>query len=280
MMDIKCWGSRGSIPVSGKEFLKYGGDTTCFEITARTGETIIVDAGTGIRQLGNSLLERNITEYTLLLTHAHWDHILGIAFFKPLQFSKVKIRIQERKFSGISTNDVLGNVMAAPFFPIGLEDLLADIKYDKTLNGVFNIGSIRVESIPTSHTDGGLGYRFIEDGKTFVFLTDNELGFDHPNSKGFQAYLDFSKDAELLIHDGEYTTDEYKTKVSWGHSSAQDVMDLAVKANVKKLGLFHISQDRTDDEMDEIVTDCKATLVKENSSLDCFAVPANFKIHI
>ncbi|MBU1343240.1 MAG: MBL fold metallo-hydrolase [Proteobacteria bacterium] len=279
-MDIKCWGSRGSIPVSGAQYLKYGGDTTCIQITAKSGETIIIDAGTGIRRLGNFFIKNNITQYYLLFTHAHWDHILGIAFFRPLQYSKVKITIQDRKFSGISTKNVLGEVMKFPFFPIGLKELKADIKFEKALNHSFTIGSILVETIPTSHTGGGLGYKFTEDKKTFVFLTDNELGFDHPEGKGVKAYLDFSRDADLLFHDGEYTQKEYKRKMNWGHSSIQDVLDLAVNANVKKLGLFHLNQDRTDDQMDQIISESRMDLKKKNSAMDLFAVACDMAIHL
>lgn len=279
-MDIKCWGSRGSISVSGDQYLKYGGDTTCIEITARTGETIIVDAGTGIRCLGKSLIERNIDQYYLLFTHAHWDHIMGIAFFRPLLFSKVKIMIQDRKFAGISTKDVLNEVMKQPFFPIGLKDLNADIKFEKGLNTAFSIGSIAIESIPISHSGGGFGYKFIEGDKSFVFLTDNELGFDHPESVGYDAVLKFVQDVDLLFHDGEYTKDEYKRKIGWGHSSIQDTLEFALKAKVKKLGLFHLNQDRTDDRMDKIIKECQSDLKKRNSALDCFAVPCNMEIHL
>ncbi|MBU1196734.1 MAG: MBL fold metallo-hydrolase [Proteobacteria bacterium] len=279
-MDIKCWGSRGSISVSGRQYEKYGGETTCIEIIAKSGETIIIDAGTGMRALGNSFIERDITEYYLLFTHVHWDHIMGFAFFRPLQFSHVGITIQDRKFSGMTTRKVLNSLMQVPFFPIGLKDLLADIKFDKALNGTFNIGSVKVETIPTSHTGGGLGYKFTEDNKSFVFLTDNELGFDHPESRGFDAYLNFSRDADLLFHDGEYTQREYKRKISWGHSSIPDVLNLAIKANVKKLGLFHLNQDRTDAQMDKIIKSCQLDLKKKQSSLDCFGVSCDFEIHL
>jgi len=275
-MDIKCWGSRGSISVSGKQYIKYGGDTTCIEVTAKTGETIVIDAGTGIRQLGNSLIERNISEYFLLFTHAHWDHVLGIAFFRPLQFSKVKVNIQDRKFSNMSTEDMLGKVMKEPFFPICLKDLRADIQFDPSLNGTFHIGSVTIETIPTSHSGGGLGYKFTEDEKSFVFLTDNELGFNHPDGRGFDAYVTFSENADLLIHDGEYTENEYKRKKSWGHSSIQDVLQLAVKANVKKLGVFHLNQNRTDEQMDKIIHTCRLDLKKKRSTLDCFAVACQY----
>lgn len=279
-MNIKCWGSRGSIAVSGPLYIRYGGDTTCIEITAKTGETVIIDAGTGLRRLGNSLMDRNINQYHLLLTHAHWDHIMGVAFFKPLQFGKVNLIVQDRLFSGISTRDIFHEVMKKPFFPISLNDLKAGLRFDKNLNKSFSIGSVKIETIPTSHNNGGLGYRFIEDGKSFVFLTDNELGFNHPESRGFEAYLDFSRDADLLFHDAEYTKDEYPKKKGWGHSSIRDVMDLAVQARVKKLGIFHLNQDRTDDDMDRIVNDCRAELKHIQSGMDVFAVSSDMAFHI
>ncbi len=272
-MEIKCWGSRGSISVSGKQFLKYGGDTTCIEITTKSQDSIIIDAGTGIRRLGNSFIERNITKYHLLLTHAHWDHILGIAFFRPLLFSNVEMIIQDRAFSGINTKEVLSEVMKKPFFPIGLNDLKADVTFDDTLNGSFSIGSVDIETIPTNHTGGGFGYKFTEDGKTFVFLTDNELGYHH-QTQGAKTddYIKFVRNADLLFHDAEYTQAEYKRKKSWGHSSIEMVLDLAQKAKVKKLGLFHLNQERTDDEMDALENHYKKEVKKNNPDMECFTV--------
>jgi len=279
-MEIKCWGSRGSIPVSGDKYIKYGGDTTCVEITAKTGETIIVDAGTGLRCLGNNLIERNITRFYFLFTHAHWDHILGIAFFKPFLDKKNQAFIQDRDFSGIKTENVIKEVMKQPFFPIGLKDINADIKFDQSLNNKFTIGSINVETIFISHFGGCIGYKFIEDGKSFVFMTDNELGFNHPGSKGNNEFLKFVQNADILFHDGEYTKDEYKRKVTWGHSSVSEVLDFAQKAKVGQLGLFHLNQDRTDSQMDQIVNECKIELKKNHSNIDCFAVACNFQISL
>ena len=279
-MEIKCWGSRGSIPVSGRPFLKYGGDTTCIEITAKSGETIIIDAGTGIRRLGNSGLDRGITRYHLLLTHVHWDHMLGLPFFRPLQYSNTRVVIQDRRFEGLKTSKALSEVFKKPFFPLEMEDLNADIVYDSTLNDQFSIGSVSVESIPTSHPGGGMGYRLTEDGKSFVFLTDNELYFDHPEGRDFDAYLDFAKNADILFHDGEYTRDEYHRKTGWGHSSIPQVTDLALKAGVKRLGLFHLNQERTDDQMDDIVSQYREELKKHNRSLDFFAVYCDMTLQL
>ncbi len=188
--------------------------------------------------------------------------------------------VQDRLLSGISTKGVFNQVMKPPFFPVSIRDLNADIQFDKSLNNTFNIGSVKIETIPISHSGDGLGYKFSEDDKSFVFLTDNELGYDHPTSQGFNGYLKFVQNVDLLFHDGEYTENEYKRKVNWGHSSVEDVLDLAIQANVKKLGLFHHNQDRTDDQVDQIVNECQAVLKKKKLSIDCFGVACNMTFHL
>ena len=289
-MYIKCWGSRGSIPVSGKEYVKYGGDTTCIEVIAKTGEIVIIDAGTGIRRLGKSLLQRKKSEYYLLLTHTHWDHIMGIAFFKPLLYSNTRVFVQDRNFAGINTKGVFNEVLKPPFFPVLLKNFKADIRFDDSLNNSFKIGSLGIDMIPTSHSQGSMGYKFTEDDKTFVFLTDNELGFSHPQSQKVEDYIRFAENASLLLHDAEYTSEEYGSRTGWGHSAIPHVLDFAVKARVKRLGLIHLNQDRTDDQMDDIVNECrlffkdkikikhKTQAKYKNGPIDCFAVPQDFEI--
>lgn len=277
-MIIKCWGSRGSIPVSGRQYVVYGGDTTCLEITAGSGETIIIDAGTGIRRLGNVLLEQQKKHYCMLFTHCHWDHIMGFPFFRPLLYTRNRLVIQDRKFAGFSTKDVLNRVLCPPFFPVRLKDLKAEICFDKSLNNRFCIGSVEIDTIFTSHSQGSLGYKFTEDDKTFVFLTDNELGFAHPQGQGFDGYKRFAEQADILFHDAEYTQEEYQFRKGWGHSSVPHALDLAVKAGVAQLGLIHLNQDRSDQDMDAIVQDCKDILTAKKSTLRCYGVSCDFEI--
>ena len=284
-MLIKCWGSRGSISVSGQEFTEFGGDTTCFEVTAKTGEIIIIDAGTGIRRLGKSLIQRNASEYTLLMTHTHWDHILGFPFFSPLFYKKNRLRVQDRTFDGLTTRQVFEQVMKPPFFPVELASFQAELCFDSSLNGRFSIGSVAVESIPTSHSEDSWGYKFTEDGKSFVFLTDNELGYDHPQSVGAEQYAGFARGADILFHDAEYTREEYKDKIGWGHSSVPDVLDLAVRAGVGQLGLIHLNQDRTDSQMRDLVrqscTDLEKRVQKNGTSpIPCFGVGMDLEISL
>jgi phosphoribosyl 1,2-cyclic phosphodiesterase len=279
-MYIKSWGSRGSIPVSGQEYVKYGGDTTCLEIRAKSGDVIIVDAGTGIRRLGKKLIEEGCYQHHILFTHAHWDHLLGFPFFKPLFEKKAEINVYRCPFPGRYVEDMIAKVLAPPNFPVKYSDLSAKFIYAPACPEAIEIGSITVIPIKISHPNGGNGYKFVEDGKSFVFLTDNELGFLHPMGLKPEDYVEFCRGADLLIHDAEYTPEEYKNQIEWGHSKYTDVLDLAVRAEVKRLGLFHLNQERTDDDMDRIVVECNAIIREQKQSIDCVGVGCDTEFEI
>jgi len=279
-MYIKCWGSRGSIPVSGKEYLKYGGDTTCIEIRTKSDDIIIIDAGTGIRRLGNLLTAESRNKYHFLFTHAHWDHVMGFPYFKPLYSKDAKFRMHRCPFHDEFVESIISKVMAPPNFPVKYSDIRAELSYEKARLVEFEIGSVKVVPIAISHPNGGSGYKLIEDGKSFVFLTDNELGFIHPGGHPYREYVKFSAGADLLIHDAEYTPEEYKTYIDWGHSVYTDVLNLAFEAGVKKLGLFHLNQERTDREMNKIVKACGKILAEKGSSMECFAVGCNMTFEL
>jgi phosphoribosyl 1,2-cyclic phosphodiesterase len=274
-MIIQIWGSRGSIPVSGKEYLKYGGDTTCVEIRTKNGDIIVVDAGTGIRRLGNHLADERCSDLHFIFTHAHWDHLMGFPFFKPLYSEKYCIHTHRCPFQNDFVETILSKLMAPPHFPVKYADITARISYPDACPAEFEIGSVTVIPIPLSHPNGGSGYKFIEDGKSFVFLTDNELGCIHPGGLSFKDYVKFSEGADLLIHDAEYTPAEYTTFIDWGHSVYTDVIELARKAGIKKLGLFHLNQERTDTEMDAIVKTCQDLIAAKEYRFDCVGVAGN-----
>jgi len=271
-MYIKCWGSRGSIPVSGKEYLKYGGDTTCLEIRTKSNDIIIIDAGTGIRRLGNLLIKENQNKYHFIFTHTHWDHIMGFPYFKPLYSNHTEFRMYRCPFHSQLVKTIISNIMAPPNFPVKYSDIKAELFYEEACPTEFEIGSVKVVPIAISHPNGGSGYKFIEDSKSFVFLTDNELGFIHPGGLPYKDYVKFSSGADLLIHDAEYTPEEYKTFIDWGHSVYTDVLNLAFEAGVKKVGLFHLNQERTDREMDKIVKTCGKIIADKSNNMECFAV--------
>jgi phosphoribosyl 1,2-cyclic phosphodiesterase len=270
-MLIRSWGSRGSIPVSGREYLKYGGDTTCVEIRSGDG-IVIVDAGTGIRRLGNELVREGVFSYDLIFTHAHWDHLMGFPFFKPLYRKGTKVRIHGCPFAAEFAEGMLSKIMSAPNFPVDYTDIRADLRYIRSCPGRFEIEGLAVEPIPISHPNQGSGFKFSEDGKSFVFLTDNELEYVHPGGLGFDDYVNFARGADLLIHDAEYTEEECASKRTWGHSSYRSALELAVRAGVGQLGLFHLNQDRGDEEMDRIVEECRSRIKEAASNLECFAI--------
>lgn len=280
-MYIKCWGSRGSTPVSGIEFEKYGGDTTCIEIRTRSDDLIIVDAGTGIRRLGNQLISDDRSIFNFLFTHSHWDHLMGFPFFKPLHKKESEVYMHRCPFPGKYIETIVTKLMRPPHFPVRYSDLKASIFYKNGCPETFSIGSVNITPISLSHPNGGCGYKFEEDGKRFVFLTDNELGFVHEGGLNYNEYVNFCGDADLLFHDGEYTPGEYVQSKEWGHSTYVDALQLALDAGIGKLGIFHLNQDRTDEDIDVIINSCKKHITgRNNTQLDCFAVARDMEFFL
>jgi phosphoribosyl 1,2-cyclic phosphodiesterase len=279
-MYIKIWGARGSIPVSGKDYLQYGGDTTCVEIRAKSGDIIIIDAGTGIRRLGNRLTEENLHKYNFIFTHAHWDHLMGFPFFKPLYFSHSEFIMHKCPFHSNFVEAILSKVMTPPNFPVKYSDVKAKIIYSDACPSSFEIGSVVITPISLSHPNNGNGYKLTEEGKTFVFLTDNELGFIHRGGLGVKSYIEFSAGADLLIHDAEYTPEEYERYREWGHSSYSQALFLAFEAGVKKFGLFHHNPERSDSAINELVEICRQVAEEKKRNTFCFGVSADMTFNL
>lgn len=279
-MIVRCWGARGSIPVSGRDFIRYGGDTTCIEIRSDEDDVIIIDAGTGIRCLGKALSNEERRHMHLFLTHAHWDHLIGFPFFKPIYKKNVHIDVYGCAFAQRSIRNMLSNTMDPPHFPVPFEDIGADVTFHGACDRQVVIKNVRVDPIPISHPNKGLGYRFTEGERRFVFLTDNELGYEHEGAMSFQDYARFCKNADLLIHDSEFTADEYASTRTWGHSTFHDTVDLALEANVRHFGFFHHNQDRTDDALDRIVEECRNKIREAGSVMDAFPVGSEWMMSL
>jgi ribonuclease BN (tRNA processing enzyme) len=162
---------------------------------------------------------------------------------------------------------MLTKIMSPPNFPVTYGDLLAHIAYSDGCPEKFQIDSVTVMPIDISHPGGGKGYKFIEEGRSFVFLTDHELGYTHPGGLPHESYLQFCAGADLLVLDAEFTGEEYGRHRSWGHSSYLDTLNLAMEAGVKQLALFHINQDRTDRAMDKIVEHCRRVVRESNAEV-------------
>jgi phosphoribosyl 1,2-cyclic phosphodiesterase len=279
-MMVRCWGARGSLPVSGPEYLTYGGNTTCIEVRSKDGDVIIIDAGTGIRKLGNKLLADGLASYRMIFTHAHWDHLMGFPFFLPIYHARTRIEISGWGCATHSIRDILSQTMARPYFPVDFSTVRASIEFIETCSDPFSIGKVEVRCIPLNHPGGGIAYRLTEDGKSFVFLTDNELSHHHEGGRSIEEYIEFSRGADLLIHDAEYRPGEYVHTRGWGHSVYTEALDLALKANVKNFWLFHHNVERTDEDLGRMVEDCVMRTAEAGSSMICKAATETSSIEI
>ncbi|MBW2102319.1 MAG: MBL fold metallo-hydrolase [Deltaproteobacteria bacterium] len=268
-MKIKFWGTRGSIAVPGKDTTIYGGNTTCLEITLASERKVIVDAGTGIRALGDVLSsEREVVDVHLLITHIHWDHVLGFPFFAPIYNPSTRITIDGFPTCMKGLRYTFDNKMGDGFFPIQFDDLRARIKYlDRINRGPLDLDGVLVDTIPLQHPQGGFGFRFREGEKTFIFLTDNELRDDAWTSRSPQDYAEFCRDADILVHDAQYTPEEIADRRGWGHSDYLSVVRLALEANVKRLILFHHDPSRKDVQVMAMKVLCDDFVRKEGATL-------------
>jgi ribonuclease BN (tRNA processing enzyme) len=209
---------------------------------------------------------------------------MGFPFFRPLYVDGTVLSILSCIDNKSSAKSVLTKIMSRPFFPVQLQDkdIKARLVFKKIKREPIKIGSLTIDCIPLSHPkDGGLGFRFKEDEKTFVFLTDNELGHVHEEGCTFNMYLEFCRNADLLIHDAEYEQKEYNkivkfSEIPWGHSVIEDVVKLGIGANVKQLGFFHLNAMRTDELVDNMVKKAKNSL--KNKNMKCFAVGSGLEI--
>lgn len=286
-MKVKIWGCRGSIPAPGKNTLVYGGESTCVEITSDEGESLIIDAGSGIRKLGDKILKDDQKNIVLLFTHAHWDHLSGFPFFRPAYFTAYNVSLCGGPVPQGTVMKYITHQMEPPYFPVSISAMKANFTEGCHCSQGFcnnspggRIKSIKCSSIPLNHPDGGYGFRFVNSGKSFVFLTDNELRYQHEGGRTTEDYINFCRDADLLIHDAQYTEDEYKRTVTWGHSTFGDAINLALKAGVKRLGLFHHDPDRTDDEIDHQVEIYRRYINEKGIPLDLFACAEGMVINI
>jgi phosphoribosyl 1,2-cyclic phosphodiesterase len=279
-MKIRCWGARGSIPVSGAEYVTYGGDTTCMEIRSREDDIIVVDAGSGIRRLGSLLVQEKRDQISMVFTHAHWDHILGFPFFKPAYRKGTAIQMFGCPQAQESIQDMISRTMEAPYFPVNFQDLQADFSYHEACETSFSIKTVTLTPIPLSHPNQGFGYRFTENGKSFVFLTDNELGYQHPGGLTFEDYVQFSRGADFLIHDAEFTPEEYRHTRTWGHSVYTEALRLALEAKVATFGIFHHNQERSDLSLGGIVEDCRRIVAERGEQMDVLALTQDTEIHL
>lgn len=251
---VRFWGVRGSIPVPGPQTVRFGGNTSCVEVRA-DGQTIILDAGSGLRPLGAALgseYRGQSMDLSLLISHTHWDHIQGFPFFAPLFEPRNRIRICGSPGAVPGLQEALTGQMGAPYFPVAMSQLSAGVEFVELSNGAGQIGSIRVSSCRTNHQGICHGFRLDTSAGSICYIPDHETGGANA-AQGSAAVAQLIHDADLVILDSQYTAEEYRGREGWGHSSLEDAIRLARDARAKRLHLFHHDPSHDDDFLDQML---------------------------
>lgn len=272
-MLVRFWGTRGSIPTPGHGTTRFGGNTSCVEVRSGDGNIFVFDCGSGIREFGLALLAEAVTapRIHVLIGHTHWDHIQGFPFFTPVFLPGTEINIYAPLGFQRTLEDAMSGQMQYSYFPVRLGDLASRIHYTELDEGMFRIGDCLVETQYLNHTAPTIGYRLSEGPTSVAYITDHEPfwrttrgGFEHP---GDQRHVEFVRGVDLLIHDAQYSEEEYATKIGWGHSPLGYAGAVAAAAGAGKLALFH--HDPTHD--DEWVERAASQLQAQFPGFEVFA---------
>lgn len=253
MMNVTLWGTRGSIASPGAETARYGGNTSCVEVRGTEGTVLVLDAGTGIRRLGISL-PPSLSRVDILLTHLHMDHIQGLGFFGPLYNPNMEVHIWGPASTTLSLHTRLMRYLSPPLFPVHLRDVPGLALHEVSCDD-FEIGEFRISSALVCHPGPTVGYRIETPHASLAYLSDHEpaLGAEKfPLNKEWTSGYSTAAGVDLLIHDAQYTDDEYPDHIGWGHSSMQQTFAFARLAEVGRLVPFHHDPAHTDNDLDRI----------------------------
>lgn len=268
-MRVRCWGTRGSIPTPGPATVRYGGNTSCFEV-AHGDTRLIFDAGSGIRPLGMDIVEKGPDRLHIFLTHFHWDHIQGFPFFAPLYDPEDTIVIVGPRQEDMDVRELFAAQMGPTYFPVPYDLVAATMTFGHLNEGAHEVDDFRLEVMRVKHPSFVIGYRIQVGGRVICFIPDNEL--EAPSREvppDFDRRLrEFVADADLLIHDSMFTQEEYERRRGWGHSTFEQSVRLAEEGGAKKLLFFHHDPMRTDAELDRIVARAREEAAARGSSLE------------
>lgn len=266
IMEIRFWGTRGSIPAPGPLTLEFGGNTTCVEIILSCGRRVVIDAGTGMRLLGDHLKSAGApVSLHLLLTHNHWDHLLGLPFFAPIYQEDTEILVDGWPHAFQALTRVFDDHLGNGFFPVAFDQLKARIDFlNHVARGPIHLEGATIDAIPLNHPQGGLGYRLREGEHSLVFITDNELAAG--GGRRLREFVQFVKGCDLLIHDAQYLPEELKEHRGWGHSTYEEAVTLALHGGVRSLLLTHHDPGRSDAQVQQIVERARQLAASEGAN--------------
>jgi phosphoribosyl 1,2-cyclic phosphodiesterase len=255
-MRARIWGCRGSLAAPGPETVRYGGNTSCVEVELSDGSVIVLDAGTGIRPLGNALAARHEEHpINVLLTHLHMDHLQGLAFFAPLWSEDTELHVWGPRHPTRTLADRVANYLSEPLFPIHLSDVPSQPHFHEIHDDEFTIGSARIIVQPVSHAGPTVGYRIEDNGFSLAYISDHEpaRGVDFKSlGSEWMSGFPLCENVDVLIHDSQYSEEEYPSHVGWGHSSIDHVVHLGNTAKVRQLVLYHHDPGHSDDTLESM----------------------------
>lgn len=254
------WGARGSVPTPGPDTWRYGGNTSCVQVTLADGSTLVLDAGTGIRPLGLTMPAPDRPVH-ILLTHLHLDHIQGLMFFAPMFNPDAEIVVWGPSASEAPLRDRIARYLSAPLTPVEVRELPCDVSFKECETTEWTIGGATIRAGSVAHRGPTLGYRIEEDGASLAYIPDHEpaLGAsldDLPDE--WISGLELARDADLLLHDAQYTAAQYPHHLGWGHSAVPDALCFAKRARARQLLAFHHEPVHSDDELDRIAAEAQA----------------------
>ena len=276
-MKVKVWGARGSVPAPGPEMNQYGGNTSCVAVELADESTLILDAGTGIRGLGVAWAAKR-PQINILLTHLHLDHIQGLMFFAPCFRAESSITIWGPSSPEASLEARIGRYISAPLSPVEVRELPCDVSFLDTPATEWQLGSARIRAESVTHRGPTLGYRVTDsDGTSVTYISDHEPGLGSPLEKLEREWISgygLASKTDLLIHDCQYTDDEYPDHVGWGHSRLTDALTFARRTEALRLLLFHHDPLHSDDFLDAFFETAVERWVELGGNPDCIEMAA------